>query len=133
MKCCVVIHVLPREGWMDFYISYIPRVTPTMSSVTYISCLTWRDASGGFWEEGCSQPSDSCPSLPFHQPFSRKKNSGSPHECSEPPAPTGCWKGFQGCANTPKQRFGFRGTVIEAQRFESPKDGANSLLSNLCA
>lgn len=27
--------------------------------------------------------------------------------------PIGCWKGFQGCANIPKQRFGFRGTVIE--------------------
>lgn len=115
MNCCVVIHVLPREeGWMASQISYIPRVTPTMSSVTYILCLTWQDASGGFWEEGCSQPSDSCLSLPFHQPFPRKKNSCCPHERSEPPAPTGCWKGFQGYANNPKQRFGFRGTVIES-------------------
>lgn len=113
MKCCALIRVLPREeGWMPSYISYIPRVTPTMRSVTYISCLTWQDASGGFWEAGCSQPSDSCQSLPFHQPFSRRKNSCCPHEPLEPPATIGCCKGFQGCANTPLQRFGFRGTAI---------------------
>lgn len=44
--------------------------------------------------------------------------------------PIGCWKQFQGCANIPKQRFGFRGTVIEWYRFEGPKDGASSLPSS---